>query len=228
MKEGPTRGGPGKPDEPGAGRQSAPWLAFSPGRLQYVTQFAVQTQPVGPVPQVGEIEVEAGVFHDADHVVKISWSSSPEFHKDEVFRRTHPSRQSMKCDGLAPIERGALKSGLGKDQVNGEMGARLVCESEDDLTSHRVSAMPGLVHSKSCGLQQAEKRLRIVALSEDEEINIIGRSRNAPAAEGQGPDDAIPGLRGRQRPLGQFDHCQVLVADRIGLGHEGTGHTRVD
>lgn len=57
----------------------------SAGRLKDILQFALQAQPIRPVPEVGKIKLEPRVLGDADHIVKISWSARSQFHENEVF-----------------------------------------------------------------------------------------------------------------------------------------------
>ncbi|GIW54960.1 MAG: hypothetical protein KatS3mg082_1364 [Nitrospiraceae bacterium] len=73
-------------------------LALGPGRSEDIVQFALQAQPVGPVPQVGEIEVQAWVLDDADHVVKISRTASFKFEDHQVFRTHDGDQEPMKLD----------------------------------------------------------------------------------------------------------------------------------
>ena len=47
-------------------------------------------------------------------------------------------------------------------------------ESEDDFTSHRIGIVPCLVDRKSGCAQQIEERLRVVALSENKKVHIVG------------------------------------------------------
>lgn len=62
-------------------------LGSTPGAgcLEDITQFALEAKPVGPIPEVGTIELEAWILGDADHIVKISWSTRSQFHENEVF-----------------------------------------------------------------------------------------------------------------------------------------------
>jgi hypothetical protein len=51
-----------------------------------IVQFAVKPKFVRPVPEVVKVEMQARVFDDADHIIKVSWPARPQFHENEVFR----------------------------------------------------------------------------------------------------------------------------------------------
>lgn len=85
-------------------------LALSPGRSEDVVQFALQVQPVGPVAEVCEIEVQTRVLDDADHVVKICRTAGFQFEDHQVFRAHDGEREPMKLDGPCPCQRLAFMS----------------------------------------------------------------------------------------------------------------------
>lgn len=125
----------------------------------------------------------------------------------------------MKIDGLAPIEHGTLQWPSRKHQVHGKMRDPGMREPQDDLLSHRIRVVPRFVDRKPRAEQQSKERLRIGALSENEEIDVAGCARSPPHAEGQGPDDAVGSLRGGQCTMRHLDHDAVVVMNGIGLGH---------
>ena len=53
--------------------------------MEDILQFALKPKPVCPVPEVVQVELQARVFDDTDHIVKVSWSARSQFHKNEVF-----------------------------------------------------------------------------------------------------------------------------------------------
>lgn len=79
------------------------------GCVEHILQFALEAKPVRPVPEIVTIQLQARIFDDADHIVKVSWSTRSQFHEDEVFGRAHPERQTVNIDGAAPIKHGAIK-----------------------------------------------------------------------------------------------------------------------
>ena len=60
-------------------------LTFGVGCMEDVGQFSMKPKPVRPVPEVVKVELQARVFDDADHIVKVSWSARSQFHENEVF-----------------------------------------------------------------------------------------------------------------------------------------------
>ena len=60
-------------------------LTSGTGSMEDILQFAVKPKPVGPIPEVGEVKLEARVLDDTDHIVKVSWSARAQFHKNEIF-----------------------------------------------------------------------------------------------------------------------------------------------
>ncbi len=53
--------------------------------LEDILQITLEPKLIGPAPEVSQVELEVGVLDDADHIVKISWSSGSQFHENEVF-----------------------------------------------------------------------------------------------------------------------------------------------
>src|SRR5574340_162076 len=72
--------------------------------LEDIMQLFVEPHPVGPVPQVGEVQLEMRVLDDAERVLKVVGTTRFEFEKYQVFRAAHPQGQSQKVQGSSPSQ----------------------------------------------------------------------------------------------------------------------------
>lgn len=55
------------------------------GCVEDILQFALKPKPFRPVPEIVQVELQARVLDNADHIVKVSWSARAQFHEHEVF-----------------------------------------------------------------------------------------------------------------------------------------------
>lgn len=55
------------------------------GRLKDILQLSLKTQPIRPVPQVGQVELKVRILDDTDHVIKVCRTAGLELEKDQIF-----------------------------------------------------------------------------------------------------------------------------------------------
>ncbi len=77
----------------------------SAGHLEDILQFALESKPVRPVPEVVKIELYMRILHDAQCVFEITRPAGLELKQDQVLRTTDIQRDAEKLKGASASKR---------------------------------------------------------------------------------------------------------------------------
>lgn len=166
-------------------------LSLSPGRLQHIMQLALQAQPVRPVPEVVEVELQMGVLDDAKRILEIMRTTGLEFQNNEVLRAAHPRGQAEEVQGLSPSQRLCFVRVRRKDQVewNARMGR--MAQTKDPILGHRVLHDPPRVELEPARKKGVSQFGPDSFLGQDKEIDVLSGPEATPGVHSQGSDQTI-------------------------------------
>lgn len=168
--------------------------------LEDIMQLFVEPHPVGPVPQVGEVQLEMRVLDDAERVLKIVGTTRFEFEKYQVFRTAHPQGQSQKVQGSSSSQDRFFVGIRRKQEVKRNAGGGGVAQAKDSVSGHRIVFEPSRVGVKSVCDQRISYGRSGSLIGEHQQIDVLGRTDTTPGIHRQRTHHTIGGCRLRQRP----------------------------
>lgn len=181
-------------DEPGS-----PWdhsmvadrLPAGRGGVEHVVQFALESELVGPAPEIVAIELKMRVRGDAERIFEVMRPARFEFEEDQILGAAHPQGEAE--DGQrTPSAQGGGPMRIGrKQEVEREAGVGRMGQTQDRFLGERIPLAPSPVTLETPREESVDQFRSVRVLGEDQQIDVPCGTDSAPGIHSQCPDQAV-------------------------------------